>query len=208
MIVATGSRVGIPPIEGLAAAKPLDNVTALALTEIPRRLLVIGAGAVGMELGTFFAEVGSEVTVLEMLPQAIAFADPELIRLLVRTLEPRGVKVRTSARVTSVKRMGAVLTVVAEIDGKQESFEGDQVLLGAGRVANLSGVEQAGFATNRLGVTVDERMRTNVQGVWAIGDCIGDPRSEEHTSELQSQSNLVCRLLLEKKKKEEQRMRW
>src|SRR5205823_4945236 len=67
--------------------------------------------------------------------------------------------------------------VTAEIDGKQESFEGDQLLLGAGRIANLSGVEQAGLATNRLGITVDDRMRTNVGGVWAIGDCIGDPRS-------------------------------
>jgi dihydrolipoamide dehydrogenase len=67
--------------------------------------------------------------------------------------------------------------VTAEIDGKQESFEGEHVLLGAGRVANLSGVEQAGLTTNRLGVTVDERMRTNVAGVWAIGDCIGDPRA-------------------------------
>jgi dihydrolipoamide dehydrogenase len=138
---------------------------------------VIGGGAIGLELGTFFAELGSEVTVLEMLPQPIAYADPEVVRLLVRALEPRGVKVRTNAKVTEVTRSGTGVTVNAEIDGKQETFAGDQVLLGAGRVANLSGVEQAGFATNRLGIAVDERMRTNVQGVWAIGDCIGDPRA-------------------------------
>jgi len=177
VIVATGSKVGVPPIDGLAAATPLDNVSALALTKIPRRLVVIGAGAVGMELGTFFGEIGTEVTVLEMLPQAIAFADPELIRLLVRSLEPRGVRVRPNAKVTSVRRTNAGVTVVAEIEGKPESFEGDEVLLGAGRVANLSGVEDAGLATTRLGITVDERMRTNVGGVWAVGDCIGDPRA-------------------------------
>src|SRR5438034_5519086 len=177
VIVATGSKVGMPPIKGLAEAKPLDNETALALTEVPKRLIVIGSGAVGLELGTFFAEIGSEVTVLEMLAQPIAYADAELVRLLVRALESRNVKVRTNAKVTEVTRTAAGVTVSAEIDGKQESVEGDQLLLGAGRVANLSGVEQAGLATNRLGITVDERMRTNVEGVWAIGDCIGDPRA-------------------------------
>ncbi|TMF66883.1 MAG: dihydrolipoyl dehydrogenase [Chloroflexi bacterium] len=177
IIVATGSKVGLPPINGLADAKPLDNASALALAEPPKRLIVIGGGVVGLELGTFFAEVGSAVTVLEMLPQPIAFADADLVRILLRALESRGLRVRVNAKVTEVRRTGAVVSVSAEIDGKPETFEGDQVLLGAGRVANLSGVEQAGFATNKLGITIDERMRTSVKGVYAIGDCIGDPRA-------------------------------
>src|SRR5207237_1361076 len=82
------------PIKGLAEAKPLDNASALALNEIPKRLIVIGGGAIGMELGTFYAEVGSKVTVLEMLPQPIGYADPELIRLLVRSLATKGVEVK------------------------------------------------------------------------------------------------------------------
>jgi dihydrolipoyl dehydrogenase len=177
VIVATGSKVGMPPIKGLAEARPLDNVGALALREVPKRLVVIGAGVIGMELGTFFAEVGSQVTVLEMLPQALAFAEPELVRILLRSLEPKGLKVITSAKVTEVVRSGGTVTVTAEVGGQSQSFEGDEVLLGAGRVANYSGVEQAGFDTNRLGIAVDEHMRTNIKGVWAIGDCIGDPRS-------------------------------
>ncbi|TMG39965.1 MAG: dihydrolipoyl dehydrogenase [Chloroflexi bacterium] len=177
IIVATGSKVGLPPINGLADAKPLDNASALALAEPPKRLIVIGGGVVGLELGTFFAEVGSAVTVLEMLPQPIAFADADLVRILLRALESRGLRVRVNAKVTEVRRTGAVVSVSAEIDGKPETFEGDQILLGAGRVANLSGVEQAGFATNKLGITIDERMRTSVKGVYAIGDCIGDPRA-------------------------------
>ena len=177
VIVATGSKVGVPPIKGLADAKPLDNVSALALTNIPKRLIVIGGGVIGMELGTFFAEIGTQVTVLEMLPQPLAFAEPELVRILLRVLEPRGLKVLANAKVTEVSRNGATVTVAAEIDGKTQSFEADEVLLGAGRVANYSGVEQAGLTTNRLGIAVDEHMRTNVSGVWAIGDCIGDPRS-------------------------------
>jgi dihydrolipoamide dehydrogenase len=178
VIVATGSKVGMPPIKGLAEARPLDNVGALALREVPKRLVVIGAGVVGMELGTFFAEVGSQVTVLEMLPQALAFAEPELVRILLRSLEPKGLKVIPNARVTEVARAGGgSVTVTADVGGQSQSFDADEVLLGAGRVANYSGVEQAGLVTNRLGITVDEHMRTNVKGVWAIGDCIGDPRS-------------------------------
>lgn len=177
VIVATGSKVGVPPIKGLADAKPLDNVGALALTTRPARLIVIGAGVIGMELGTFFAEIGSQVTVLEMLPQGLAFADPEAYRIVIRSLEPKGVKVIANAKVTEVSRSGGTVRVTAEIEGKTETIEGNEVLLGAGRVANLSGVENAGLATNRLGITVDEHMRTNVKGVWAVGDCIGDPRS-------------------------------
>ncbi len=173
LIVATGSKVGVPPVKGLAEARPLDNVSALTLTHVPKRLVVIGGGVVGMELGTFFAEVGSQVTILEMLAQPIAFADPELVRALVRSLASRGVAVKTGARVTEVRRQGKTLTVAAEIDGKSESFEGDEVLLGAGRVANLSGVEQAGLTTSKRGVEVDDRMRTSLKDVYAIGDCTG-----------------------------------
>jgi dihydrolipoamide dehydrogenase len=189
VIVATGSKVGMPPVKGLAESKPLDNVGALALKEVPKRLIVIGGGVIGLELGTFFAEVGSKVTVLEMLPQPLAFADPELVRALVKSLETKGVTVRTGAKVTEVKRAGKTVSVTAEVEGKSESFEAEEVLLGAGRVANLSGVEQAGFASTRLGITVDEQMRTSVKGVYAIGDCIGDERSPKlaHVASMQGE---------------------
>ena len=177
VIVATGSKVGMPPIKGLAESKPLDNVAALSLTTAPKRLIVIGGGAIGLELGTFFAELGSEVTVVEMLAQPIAYADPELVRLLVRALQSRGITIVTQARVTQVSRSGGTVKVTADVGGSPKTFEGDEVLLGAGRVANYTGVEKAGLATNKLGITVDEHMRTSVKGIWAIGDCIGDPRA-------------------------------
>ena len=196
VIVATGSKVGMPPIKGLAEARPLDNVSALALANAPMRLVVIGGGVIGMELGTFFAEIGCQVTVLEMLPQPLAFADPELVRILLRALEPKGLKVLANAKVTEVKREGATVTVTAEIDGAARSFEADEVLLGAGRVANYSGVEQAGFNTNRLGIAVDEHMRTNIQGVWAIGDCIGDPRSPKLAHVASTQGEIAVDTIL------------
>ena len=199
VIVATGSKVGMPPVKGLAESKPLDNVSALALKEVPKRLIVIGGGVIGLELSTFFAEVGCKVTVLEMLPQALAFADPELVRTLVKSLETKGITVRTGAKVTEVKRAGKSVTVTAEIEGKSESFDADDVLLGAGRVANLSGVEQAGFASSRLGITVDEQMRTSVKGVYAIGDCIGDERSPKLAHVASMQGEVAVDVILEEK---------
>src|SRR5438552_9851803 len=112
-----------------------------------------------------------------MLAQPIAYADPELVRLLVRALQSRGITVVTEAKVTEVSRSNGSVKVTADVGGSSKTFAGDEVLLGAGRVANYAGVEQAGFATNKLGITVDQHMRTSVKGVWAIGDCIGDPRA-------------------------------
>src|SRR5438046_1168786 len=196
VIVATGSKVGLPPIKGLADSKPLDNVAALSLTTAPKRLIVIGGGAIGLELGTFYAELGSEVTVVEMLAQPIAYADPELVRLLVRALQSRGITVVTEAKVTEVSRSGGTVKVTAGVGGSSRTFEGAEVLLGAGRVANYSGVEQAGLATNRLGISVDERMRTNVSGVWAIGDCIGDPRAPKLAHVASTQGEVAVDVIL------------
>ena len=196
IIVATGSKVGIPPIKGLAEAKPLDNVSALSLSEVPKRLIVIGGGAIGMELGTFYAEVGAKVTVLEMLPQPIGYADPELVRLLLRSLSTKGVEVKANAKVTEVARTGRTVAVTYEADGKSQSIEGDEVLLGAGRVANYTGVENAGLKTERLGIVVDERMRTNLSGVWAIGDCIGDMRAPKLAHVASTQGEVAVDVIL------------
>lgn len=172
-IVATGSTVALPPIQGLAEAKPLDNVGALDLRAIPKRLLVIGGGVIGMELGAFYAEIGSDVTVIEMLPAPLAASDPDLVRLLVKALEAHGrFRVVTNAKVTAVeRRKNGAAVVTAEIEGKPQTFEGDEIVLGAGRVPLLKGADHAGLAMGRRGVQVDERMRTSVGGVYAIGDC-------------------------------------
>jgi dihydrolipoamide dehydrogenase len=172
-IVATGSAVALPPIQGLAEARPLDNVGALDLREVPKRLVVIGGGVVGMELGAFYAEIGSDVTVLEMLPLPLAGSEPDLVRLLVKALEAHGrFRVVTNAKVTAVeRRKGGAAVVTAEVEGKPQTFEGDEIVLGAGRVPALKGADHAGLAMGKRGIQVDERMRTSVGGVYAVGDC-------------------------------------
>lgn len=172
-IVATGSTVSVPPIQGLADVGPLDNVGALELREIPKRIVVIGGGVVGMELGAFYSEVGSDVTVLEMLPMPLAAADPELVKLLVKALTSHGkFKVVANAKVTGAeRRKSGGVVVTAEVEGKAQTFEADAVVLGAGRVPELRGADKAGLETGRRGVKVDQHMRTSVKGVSAVGDC-------------------------------------
>ena len=173
IIVATGSTVALPPIKGLAEARPLDNVGALDLRETPKRLLVIGGGVVGMELGAFYSEIGSDVTVIEMLPLPLGGADPELVRPLVKALESHGrFRVVTNAKVAAVeRRKDAGVVVTAEIDGKAQTFEGDEIVLGAGRVPSVRGAEKAHLAMGRRGIQVDDGMRSSVPNVYAIGDC-------------------------------------
>ncbi|HEX9437569.1 MAG TPA: dihydrolipoyl dehydrogenase [Candidatus Limnocylindria bacterium] len=172
-IVATGSTVALPPIQGLAEAKPLDNVGALDLRETPKRLVVIGGGVVGMELGAFYSEIGADVTVIEMLPMPLAGSDPDLVRLLVKALESHGrFRVVTNAKVTAVeRRKGGAAVVTAEVEGKPQTFEGDEIVLGAGRVPSVKGADHAGLAMGKRGVQVDDHMRTSVGDVYAIGDC-------------------------------------
>ena len=172
-IVATGSAVGLPPIKGLAEAKPLDNVGALDLRDIPKRLIVIGGGVIGMELGAFYSEIGSDVTVLEMLPMPLAGSDGELVKLLVKALEGHGrFHVVTNAKATAAeRRKNGTVAVTAEIDGKPQVFEGDEIVLGAGRVPSAAGAENIGLAMGKRGIQVDAHMRTSVKDVYAIGDC-------------------------------------
>src|SRR5438876_3470796 len=116
----------MPPIQGLAEVKPLDNVGALDLHELPKRLIVIGGGVIGMELGAFYSEIGSDVTVLEMLPLPLAGSDAELVKLLVKALEGHGrFRVITNAKVTAAeRRKGGSVAVTAEVEGKAQVFEG------------------------------------------------------------------------------------
>lgn len=176
VIVATGSYGPLmPPIPGLKDAKPLDNVTGMALDRVPKRMVIIGAGVIGMEFASFFAEVGTKVTVLELLPGALVNVDPELTRVVTRSLEKKGVKVVTSARITQVVPGGAKSAhlVKAEIGGKLEVFEAEEIMVATGRGPLLDAVKAANLRSTKRGIETDRHMRTNVPGIYAVGDCVG-----------------------------------
>lgn len=177
VLLATGSRpISLPGFP--ESTRIWDSTDALALPDLPKRLLVVGGGIIGLELGSVYASLGSRVSVVEMLPGLIPGADRDLVRVLDRKLLPRFEDILLSTRVTNVENMRSGLKVTMESgDGKRvEKY--DRVLVSVGRRPNsdLLGLEQAGVQTDERGfVSVDARRRTNVDGIWAIGDLTGQP---------------------------------
>jgi mercuric reductase len=176
ILVATGSRTAVPPIEGLEGVDWLDHVSALDLTELPESLLVVGGGPVGLEFAQAFARYGSRVTVVEGI-ERIAFRDDEdAAAELAAALTEEGIEIVTSTFVKSVRNDGdGVLATLAPKDGPERELRVARVLLAAGRVPNIEelALERAGIEFTRTGITVEGHLRTSADGVWAAGDVTG-----------------------------------
>jgi mercuric reductase len=177
ILIATGSRTAVPPIEGLGDVDWLDHVTALDLEELPRSLLVVGAGAVGLEFGQAFARFGSEVTIVDALDQIAPRSDEQAAAELQAALEAEGIPIVLGSLVERVVREDGLLraTIVPREGGAEREVRAERLLLSAGRVPNVEelGLERLGIATHKLGIVVDERLRTSVPGIWAAGDVTG-----------------------------------
>jgi mercuric reductase len=174
ILIATGSRTAVPPIDGLDEVDWIDHVSALELTELPESLLVLGGGAVGLELGQCFARFGSRVTIVDALERISPKSDADASRELHAALEDEGIEIVTNTFVSRVQRAGAeIAATLAPRDGSAErELRVSQVLLASGRVPNVEELDLArvGIERSKLGIVVDERMRTSVDGVWAAGD--------------------------------------
>lgn len=177
IVLATGSKVAqIPPL-------PLDRQTvvssdeAIAFDAVPKRLVVVGGGAIGLELGSVWARLGSEVTVVEFLPRVAAGFDEDLSRLAERFFKKQGLRIETSTKVTGLRRDGETTVVLAEKNGQAVEFPADKVLVAVGRVPFTEGLglDEAGVKTERGRVVADAHFRTSVPGVYAIGDLIHGP---------------------------------
>jgi dihydrolipoamide dehydrogenase len=173
VVIATGSRpVEIP---GFSFQDPriLDSTKALALTEIPKRLVVIGGGYIGLELGMMLSKVGTKVTVVEMLDSVLAGFDPEVVRVIARQLKKQGIDVllKTKALGWEEGDDGAVLRVETSEGPKQIAT--DQILVTVGRRPNSEGLEKTGVKIDKGFVVIDKQQKTNVEGVYAIGDVAG-----------------------------------
>ena len=175
IIVASGSSAIVPPIEGAAdmyaAGFVLTNREILDLDELPKSLVVIGGGVVGLELASYFNSAGSEVSVVEMLPQIGGGLDSELSEILLKDLQKKGVSIKLNARVTKIMD-GAI---VYEQDGTTEELCCDKVLMSVGRSANVTGIglTEAGVLFSAKGIATNAFCETNVENIYAIGDVNG-----------------------------------
>ncbi len=182
VIIATGSTPAQLPIPGVELPGVINSDGAFLLKEVPRRIIIVGGGAVGTEWATLFSAFGSEVTVVELLPNLLPFEDEDMGRTLARSFQKRGIKILTSSTVAKIeegseKRAKTLRVTITDKDGKNEqTTEAENVLIGVSRRPNTIdlNLDVTGVQTDTRGyITVDERMRTNVKNVFAIGDVVG-----------------------------------
>ena len=174
ILIATGSRTAVPPIEGIEDVGWIDHISALELQKLPSSLLVVGAGAVGLEFGQIFSRLGSRVTIVDAADRISPASDPEASATLTSALEEEGIDIAVSVFVKSVRRDGdEIVAVIAPRDGSDEyELRTTQILLASGRVSNVEGLnlEAVGVERSKAGIAVDERLSTSVPGIWAAGD--------------------------------------
>ena len=171
--IATGARAAVPPIPGLAEAAYLTNETVFSLTELPRRLAVLGAGPIGCEISQTFQRFGAEVTLLARGPLILPREDEDAAELVEASMRRDGVQVVTEVTVRQVERRGHEKVLTLDHGSTRLELAVDEILVGAGRTPNVTGLglEAAGVEYDELhGVTVDDRMRTTNRRIFAAGD--------------------------------------
>jgi dihydrolipoamide dehydrogenase len=177
-IIATGSKPIEVPGFAFDGRRVLSSTHALALTEIPQRMLVIGGGYIGLELGTAYAKLGAKVTVVEAMGQVLPGFDPEMARLLSRRLKQLGVEVILGAKAKGWTETPSGAQVMVDVNGTVKTIDCDVVLVTVGRKPNTAGLDftQIGVELDGKGfVKVNDKQQTNVPGIYAIGDVAGQP---------------------------------
>jgi dihydrolipoamide dehydrogenase len=177
IIIATGARARSFPNMPIDHEKIITYKEALASEEQPESIAIIGAGAIGVEFAYFFRTLGSQVTIIEMLPQLLPIEDAESSAELTRSFKKSGIKVLTDTKVISVSRNGEKVDVLYENKAKETLLSVDKTLVAVGVQGNIEnlGLEEMGIDLNRGWIKVDGYMQTNVEGIYAIGDVAGAP---------------------------------
>jgi pyruvate/2-oxoglutarate dehydrogenase complex dihydrolipoamide dehydrogenase (E3) component len=179
VVINTGSRATLDPIPGLAEAMPMTHIAALELDRVPRHLLVVGGGYVGLELAQAFRRFGSEVTLLDRNTRLAHLEDEDISQGLEEMCREEGIHVATNAKVAQVKgKSGESVRLHGTRGGAALDLEGSHLLVATGRTPNTAdiGLDKAGVQTTEHGhLKVNERLQTTAEGVWGIGDCAGSP---------------------------------
>jgi pyruvate/2-oxoglutarate dehydrogenase complex dihydrolipoamide dehydrogenase (E3) component len=176
IFINVGGRASMPDIPGLNQVDYLDSSRVMELDVVPNHLLIIGGSYIGLEFAQIMRRFGARVTVIETGPRLIGREDPDISDAVRAILEHEGVAVRLNAKCLSVARHAEGVAVAVDCDGGSEELTGTHLLVATGRTPNSAdlGLEFAGLATDTRGfITVDDRLATNVAGIWALGDVNG-----------------------------------
>jgi dihydrolipoamide dehydrogenase len=186
IIVATGSVPMSIPVAKVDGERIVDNVGALSFEAVPKRLGVIGAGVIGLELGSVWSRLGAEVVILEALTDFLPPVDRGIAKEALKTFGAQGLDIRLGCKVTGAKPGKKAVEVTYEDGSGSHALEVDRLVVAVGRRANTEGLapEAAGLSLDDRGrIVVDEHCRTGVDGVWAIGDCVQGPMLAHKASE-------------------------
>ncbi len=178
IIIATGSDVAPLPGVTIDEKKIVSSTGALALTKVPRSMIVVGGGVIGLELGSVWRRLGASVTVVEYLDDILPGMDAEIVKQMTRTMKKQGMKFKLKSKVASAttSKDGVILSVEPRDGGEPEKMNADVVLVAIGRrpYSDGLGLDAVGVAVDKRGfITVDHNFQTNVPGIFAIGDVIG-----------------------------------
>lgn len=176
VIIATGSVPVALPFLPFDEQRVLSNVGALQIPEVPKHLIVVGGGVIGLELGSVWRRLGAKVTVVEYAPTILPGNDDDLVKEADRILRKQGLEIHTGTKVTGAEVRAEGVTILVEKDGVASRFEGDYVLVSVGRKPSLSGVDAGALGLilgTRGEIAVNDQQRTNLPGVYAIGDVTG-----------------------------------
>lgn len=177
ILLATGSRPRLLPDVAVDGEVVLTSTEAMLLKRAPASMIIIGAGAIGVEFADIYRAYGTAVTLIELLPTILPFEDEEITALLHRALTKKGIKILTNTGVEQVTVERGQATVRVSGNGESQELLGETVLVAVGRIPNseVGGLKELGVATKNGCVVVDERMESSVAGIYAIGDLVGAP---------------------------------
>lgn len=176
IIICGGSQPNVFPIEGIDTIGYITSNEAVGLKQLPKSILIVGGGAVGLEFAQIFIRFGVDVTVFEASPHIIPAADAETANGLQKYLEPQGIKFHLGCRVLKLEKEGDLKKVVVDLDnGQKAEFRAEEIMMATGRKADLEGlnIESSGVKTYKRGIEVDNGLKTSVDNVYAAGDITG-----------------------------------
>jgi dihydrolipoamide dehydrogenase len=174
-IIATGSKPVIVPLPGVDLPGVITSDEALSLSEIPKSMVIIGGGVIGAEFAEVYGTLGCKVTIVEMLPDIVANMDGDIVKPLKDKFIKSGIEIYTDTRVVSISKSDDNLLVSTSSKNGDKTFEAEKVLLSIGRkpVTDNMGLEKLGITTTRGAVAVNKFMQTNIENIYAVGDCNG-----------------------------------
>jgi len=176
IFINTGGRASVPPLEGVGEVPYLNNSSMMGVDFLPRHLIVVGGSYIGLEFGQMFRRFGSEVTIVEMGPRLVQREDEDVSAAIKDILEAEGIQIRLNAKCIRLSKRGEEIRAGVDCKDGEPEVAGSHLLLAVGRRPNTDdlGLDKAGVATDDRGyIVVDDQLRTNVDGIWALGDCNG-----------------------------------